>query len=108
MRSRAFPDIGADDLFLDRPFGRDEIEIGGAEPLLVHSPRRAHNLVNVLHRAERGQSELAGPQSSGDARPRTTGTAGDLVRTGLTGRGALSDASFVRHWLSAGASGPGS
>ena len=50
MRSRAFPDIGADDLFLDRAFGRDGIEIGGTEPLVVHSPRRAHNLVNVLHR----------------------------------------------------------
>jgi hypothetical protein len=91
-RFGAFPDVVGDDLFVDRLFRRDEIEVVDAEPVVVHAPRDVPNLLNVLRRAQRGKAEESGLPSPGDDRTDTIGTARDLLRTGMTGPGAAADA----------------
>jgi glycosyltransferase involved in cell wall biosynthesis len=81
-----FPDVVGDDLFVDRLFDRNEVEIVHTEPVVVHTPRDVPNLVNVLRRAQRGKAE----QVSGRSGSATT--AGDLLRTGLSSPGAPVDA----------------
>jgi glycosyltransferase involved in cell wall biosynthesis len=91
-RFGAFPDVVADDLFVDRLFRRHEIDIVDVEPVVVYTPRDLPNLLNVLRRAQRGKGALTGWESSWDAGPGTGGTAGDLLRTGFAGPGAFVDA----------------
>jgi glycosyltransferase involved in cell wall biosynthesis len=55
-----FPDLIADDLFVDRCFDRAEIEIVDCPPVIVRAPRTAHDLIRVLRRTYRGQSEQRG------------------------------------------------
>jgi hypothetical protein len=52
-----FPDVIADDLFVDRCFDRSEIEIVDCAPVIVRAPRSARDLAHVLRRTYRGQSE---------------------------------------------------
>ena len=86
-RFEEFPDVIADDLFVDRLFRRDEIEIVDADPVVVHTPRDVRNLINVLRRAQRGKGELAGHavDERDERLPRPRRRARDLIRTGLTG-----------------------
>src|SRR5664280_2239687 len=58
-RSRfgAYPDVIAEDLFVDQQFERDEIEIVESAPVLVVAPRRTADLTRVLRRAYRGKAE---------------------------------------------------
>jgi glycosyltransferase involved in cell wall biosynthesis len=84
-RFAAFPDVIADDLFVDQLFRRDEIEVVDADPVVVHTPRDVPNLINVLRRAQRGKGELAGRAAADDGSPDSVGAARDLIRTGLTG-----------------------
>jgi glycosyltransferase involved in cell wall biosynthesis len=61
-RSRfdAFPDVVADDLWVDRQFAPSEIEIVDCPPVVVAVPRRARDLLRVLRRTYRGKAETAG------------------------------------------------
>ena len=79
-RSRfgAFPDIVADDLWVDRHFAQDEIEIVDCAPVLVSVPRRARDLVTVLRRAYRGKAETAGVDPHDRARVTTGSTLREL------------------------------
>jgi hypothetical protein len=89
-RFGAWPNIIADDLFVDGLFMAEEIEIVEAEPVVVRTPRDVTNLVNILRRAQRGKWELvAQPGSVGSI---ATSTARDLLATGLTGPQAAVDA----------------
>lgn len=53
-----FPDLVADDLYVDQLFERSELELFDCAPVVVTAPRRAHDLLLVLRRAQRGKDEL--------------------------------------------------
>jgi hypothetical protein len=101
-RSRfdVFPDVVADDLFVDRLFARDEIEIVACDPVLVRAPRTTTDLLAMLRRSYRGQSE-----ADHSGRPGTSGsirTLGEVVLHGLHGPRALREsATFLRLALTA-------
>jgi glycosyltransferase involved in cell wall biosynthesis len=91
-RFGAFPDLVADDLWVDRHFAPDEIEIVDCEPVAVAVPRRARDLVHVLRRTYRGKAETAGVDPHGRARETTTSTLRQLRRTAAAGPDAALDA----------------
>jgi glycosyltransferase involved in cell wall biosynthesis len=90
-----FPDVVADDLFVDRLFARDEIEVVDCDPVVVHAPRTRADLVIMLRRSYRGQEEADGRGRTG-----TSGslrTLAEVLRHGLHGRRQMHDsATFVR------------
>ncbi len=63
-----FPDVVADDLWLDRQFDRGEVQIVDCEPVVVSVPRRARDLLWVLRRTYKGKAENR-PASGADERP---------------------------------------
>jgi glycosyltransferase involved in cell wall biosynthesis len=92
-RFDAFPDVMADDLWIDLMFEPGEVEIVDCEPVVVTVPRRGRDLVHVLRRTYRGKAEN-GVGISGEHRTReTTGTTlRDLRRLALSGPNAALDA----------------
>lgn len=93
-RSRfdAFPNIVADDLWVDRQFAAGEVEIVDCAPVVVTVPRRARDLLRVLRRTYRGKAETGGvdPHNRG---PETTRSAvQQLWRLAATGPYAALDA----------------
>ena len=52
-----YPDVVADDLYVDRCFGRDEIDIVGDEPVVVMAPAHYRDLLKVMRRTYRGIAE---------------------------------------------------
>jgi glycosyltransferase involved in cell wall biosynthesis len=54
-----FPDIVADDLWVDRHFETGEIEIVDCAPVVIAAPRHTRDLVRVLRRTYRGNAETA-------------------------------------------------
>jgi glycosyltransferase involved in cell wall biosynthesis len=93
-RSRfdAFPDVVADDLWVDRQFAPGEIEIVDCEPVVVAVPRRARDLVRVLRRTYRGKAETAGVDPHDRARKTTLSTLEQLRRLAAGGPSAALDA----------------
>jgi hypothetical protein len=76
-RFGTFPDLVADDMFVDQWFKRSEFEIVGTEPVLVKAPRRTPDLVRILRRAYQGNAEI---HQLPDAQESTaTSTLHDLV-----------------------------
>jgi glycosyltransferase involved in cell wall biosynthesis len=96
-RFDTFPDITADDLWLDRRFDPAEIEIVDCDPVLVSVPRRPRDLVRILRRTYQGKVENR-PGATPDARARqtTASAVGDLRRLARTGpRGALDAGTYA-------------
>jgi glycosyltransferase involved in cell wall biosynthesis len=91
-RFGAFPDLVADDLWVDRHFAPGEIEIVDCEPVAVAVPRRTRDLVRVLRRTYRGKAETADVDPHGRARETTASTLRQLRRTAATGPDAALDA----------------
>jgi glycosyltransferase involved in cell wall biosynthesis len=93
-RSRfdTFPDIVADDLFVDRQFASEEIEIVECAPVIVAVPRRARDLMRVLRRTYRGKAQTAGVDPHSRSRSTTVRVLAQLQRLALTGPFALFDA----------------
>jgi glycosyltransferase involved in cell wall biosynthesis len=56
-RFGAFPDVIADDLFVDQRFRRSEIEIVSSASVVVAVPRRTADLFRILRRTYRGNAE---------------------------------------------------
>jgi hypothetical protein len=56
-RFAEFPDLVADDLWLDGLFTREEIEIVDCDPVAVTTPLRTRDLMRVLRRTYRGKAE---------------------------------------------------
>lgn len=81
-RSRfdVFPDIVADDLWVDRHFTPGEIEIVECAPVVVAAPRRARDLLRVLRRTYRGKAETAGVDPHDRGRKTTFSTLQQLRR----------------------------
>jgi glycosyltransferase involved in cell wall biosynthesis len=63
-RFGAFPDLGADDLWLDRQFAPSEIEIVDCAPVTVIAPRRSSDLLRTLRRTYHGKDETGGTMRS--------------------------------------------
>jgi glycosyltransferase involved in cell wall biosynthesis len=93
-RSRfgAFPDLVADDLWVDRQFAPGEIEIVECAPVVVTVPRRARDLIRVLRRTYRGKAENAGVDPHGRAHATTASTLHQLRRLAAAGPSAAVDA----------------
>ncbi len=96
-RFDTFPDITADDLWLDRQFAPSEIEIVECAPVLVSVPRRSRDLMRILRRTYKGKVENR-PGATPDARAlQTTASAvADLRRLAVRGpRGALDASTYA-------------
>ena len=88
-----FPDVVADDLWVDRLFSNEEVEIVESAPAVVSVPRRSRDLVRVLARAYRGKRERAVAPDLRDRAPQTViSTVRDLRRVGFVGPAAAIDA----------------
>jgi glycosyltransferase involved in cell wall biosynthesis len=95
-RFDAFPDVVADDLWVDRQFAPGEIEIVDCAPVEVAVPRRARDLVRVLRRTYRGKAETAGVDPHDRARETTLSTLQQLRRVAAAGpRAALDAATYA-------------
>jgi glycosyltransferase involved in cell wall biosynthesis len=93
-RSRfdVFPDVVAEDLWVDRQFAPDEIEIVDCAPVLVPVPRRARDLLRVLRRTYRGKAEAAGIDPHARAGETTLSALQQLRQLAATGPSAALDA----------------
>lgn len=100
-RFDVFPDVVADDLWIDRVFAPDEVEIVDCAPVVVNVPRRPRDLVRVLRRNCRTKGESI-PACRGDERPaETTGaTLRDLVRLSVSSPAAARDATTYAAYAS--------
>ena len=74
QRFDAFPDLVADDLWVDRHFDPSEVEIIDCAPVVVTVPRRSRDLVRVLRRTYLGKAEPAPVIDLGDPPPGTLGS----------------------------------
>lgn len=85
-----YPDITADDLYVDQCFERSEIEIVGSEPVQVTAPRHTTDLLRILRRNYQGKAENRGlPSVPGSTT--TMSTVRDLVRTASMQPGSVAD-----------------
>ncbi|WP_186315647.1 glycosyltransferase [Catellatospora sichuanensis] len=73
-RFTEFPDLVADDLWIDQLFAPEEIEIVECEPVTVTTPGDVSSLLRILRRTYRGKSEFHA------AAPTARETAGDTAR----------------------------
>jgi glycosyltransferase involved in cell wall biosynthesis len=78
-----FPDIIADDLFVDQCFERIEIEIVDSAPVVVAVPRRASDLFRILRRTYQGNAENR--SLPGDSASTTSSTLRELVKAASAG-----------------------
>lgn len=84
-RFHEYPDVVADDLFVDRHFEPSEIEILKCTPVIVKVPRRLGDLLRILRRTYHGIAEpqpLARNETCGTAT--TSSTIRDLVRLAVS------------------------
>jgi hypothetical protein len=58
-RFERFPDIVADDLFVGRIVGSDEVTIVDTDPYVVRVPSDTRSLLKIMRRSFRGNHELA-------------------------------------------------
>jgi hypothetical protein len=89
-RFAELPPVVADDLYVDRLFGADEIDIVDTDPVVVVAPATTRGLLASLRRAFRGNRAAPLPAVAG--RPGTRDTVRDLVRLARRGRHELLDA----------------
>lgn len=81
-----YPDVVADDLFIDQQFHRSEIQVVSAPPVIVIAPRRIADLLRILRRTYQGNSENRRLPDPGTTQPATTPlTARDLARLASAG-----------------------
>jgi glycosyltransferase involved in cell wall biosynthesis len=92
-RFSTFPDVMADDLWVNLLFEPAEVEILECEPVVVTVPRRSRDLLRVLRRTYKGKVEN-GVGLSGENRERETTmtTLRDLRHVAASGPGAAIDA----------------
>ena len=75
MRFERFPDVVADDLFVERLFASGEWGVVATDPVAVQVPRRLPALLAILRRTYRGNAQQAASSPAG-----SSSTRGDLVR----------------------------
>jgi glycosyltransferase involved in cell wall biosynthesis len=92
-RFGVFPDVVADDLWLDQQFDRDEVEIVDCAPVVVAVPRRTRDLLRVLRRTYRGKAEIRSANGEKNrARDTTASAVRDVTRLVAAGPSAALDA----------------
>ena len=76
-----FPDVTADDMFVDSLFAPEEIAIVDTEPVRVRTPRDVPSLMAILRRTYSGNAEIASTYRDHPPRRRrtTTSTARGLI-----------------------------
>jgi glycosyltransferase involved in cell wall biosynthesis len=88
-----YPDVVADDLFVDQHFHRWEVEIVNAPPVIVSVPCRTTDLLRILRRSYQGNSENRILQSVPAMQSATMpSTVHDLARLASAGPGKAVDA----------------
>jgi glycosyltransferase involved in cell wall biosynthesis len=70
-RFGAFPNVVGDDLWVDRHFSRDEIEVVDCAPVIVAAPRCTRDLLRVLRRTYHGKREALPAHRPEHGLPRT-------------------------------------
>ena len=95
-----YPDVVADDLFVDQCFAADEIDIVGDEPVVVMAPANYRDLLRVMRRAYRGAAEThvaaKGPVTQAtDPRPTTLATLRDVLRLCRSPSGFVDAATYA-------------
>jgi glycosyltransferase involved in cell wall biosynthesis len=90
-RFTEFPDLVADDLWVDQMFAPHEVEILDCPPVRVTAPRHTRDLLAVLRRTYRGKSEHR-TVNAHIARETQGDTARDVMRLARSGPGGLVDA----------------
>ena len=90
-RFTTYPDVVADDLFVDQRFKPGEIEIVGDEPVVVVAPARLGDLLKVRRRAYRGALENRALGLAAGATS-TTSTMRDVARLASSGLPGVLDA----------------
>jgi glycosyltransferase involved in cell wall biosynthesis len=85
-----FPPLVADDLFVDRLFRPDEIELVDTAPVVVVAPATTSGLLASFRRVYRGNRAMSGEAAGG--RPGTRATVRDLIRLARRGPRELVDA----------------
>lgn len=102
-RFDAFPDLGADDLWIDGQFEPTEIDIVPCDPVRVAVPRRSRDLLRTLRRTYRGKAETrGGPAAVRRSRGTTVRALGDLSRLCLRSPVSGLDAAIYA-WFAIGA-----
>lgn len=91
-RFATYPDVVADDLFVDQHFKPGEIEIVGDEPVVVVAPARLGDLLKVRRRAYRGAAENRSLALVEGATSTTTSTMRDVTRLASSGPSGVLDA----------------
>jgi glycosyltransferase involved in cell wall biosynthesis len=92
-RFSEFPDLIADDLFVDQSFSPAEIEIVDVEdPAVIAVPRGILDLFRVVRRRRKGNADLS--TLPGDSETTTSSTVGTLLSAARSGPGAAIDAFF--------------
>lgn len=84
-----FPNLVSDDLFIDSLFAATEVTIVATDPVIVMTPRRTADLLRILRRSYRTQSEVA--QNSGGLSMGQRGQFGDLKALVRRSPGRLGD-----------------
>jgi glycosyltransferase involved in cell wall biosynthesis len=86
-RFEIYPDVVAEDLFVDRLFAKHEITIVPCAAAVVRAPRRTADLVRIMRRSYRGKAELGvgsyGSSGNGTSRE-TAREVFDLALEGLS------------------------
>jgi hypothetical protein len=91
----AFPDVGADDLWLDRQFEPTEIEIIDRAPIIVTAPQQSRDLLHAIRRTQRAKDEAGGTSwSDRCARLISSRAVRDLLRLLRCGPQFGADAAF--------------
>jgi glycosyltransferase involved in cell wall biosynthesis len=78
-----YPDVVADDLFVDQHFCRGEIEIVKSPPVVVKAPHRTADLLRILRRTYHGNSENRTRRDTATKAATTPSTLHDLGRLAL-------------------------
>ncbi len=92
-RFDVFPDVVADDLWLEHQFEPGEAEIVDCAPVVVNVPRRSRDLVHMLLRSYKGKAENRSRSGTEyEARETIPSTLHDLARVAASGRTGPIDA----------------
>jgi hypothetical protein len=79
-RFAEFPDIVAEDLFVDQYFGAGDLVIVGDDPVTVVAPAKFRDLLRVMRRAYRGAAEIRAASLAVGSGRKTASVVSDIAR----------------------------